>query len=73
MADPTMTAAETKSNISIICSFTYSFTVQLTKEVEIGYKGSYDMFITFKKNKSNFQCLWCMLNKCLGFGFYTGC
>jgi hypothetical protein len=72
-AEPNITLAETKSNIPIICSFTFSFTLQLTEEVEIGYKGSYDMFITFKKNKNSFQCFGCIVNNRLDFWLSAGC
>jgi hypothetical protein len=65
-----MTPAEIKSNIPIICLFTFSFTVQLTKESVIGYKGSYDMFITFMKNKNIFQYMASKLDGRLCFGFF---
>jgi hypothetical protein len=64
-----MTPAETKSNIPIICSFTFSFTVQITKECWIRYKCSYDMFITFMKNRKSFQDNVDKLNQCWLFSF----
>ena len=67
-----MTPAEIKSNIPIICSFTFIFTAQLTKESGNRYKCSYDMFITFMKNKKSFHNNNKKLDTCWFFSFFSG-
>ena len=52
-ADPIITHVQTISVIPNIFSFDLTFSVQITNKYVNRYKHSYDLFITFMKNKKS--------------------